>query len=65
MFRVMISDTLTLHLTLDLESLTDTYDHIYDEFDLTDSERRNGGKIANACRKFLDSFDAKQPNDYR
>ena len=63
--RIMISDTLTLHLTLDLESLTDTYDHIYDEFDLTDSERRNGRMIANACRKFLTSFEAKQPNDYR
>lgn len=65
MFRVMISDTLTFHLTLDLELLTDTYDHIYDELDLTDLERKNGGAIANACRKFLTSFEAKTPNDYR
>ncbi len=65
MFRVMISDTLTAHLVLDLESLTHTYEHIYDEFDLTSRERVNGAEIALACRTFLRAFDAKTPNDLR
>ncbi len=65
MFRVMISDTLTAHLVLDLESLRDTYDHIYDEMDLTDRERRNSAEIAQACWAFLRAYDAKTPNDIR
>ena len=65
MFRVMISDTLTAHLVLDLESLTHTYDHIYDEMDLTDRERRNSAEIAQVCRAFLRAYDAKTPNDIR
>ena len=61
----MLSDTLTAHLVLDLESLTHTYNHIYDEMDLTDRERRNSAEIAQACWAFLQAYDAKTPNDYR
>ncbi len=61
----MISQTLTSYLVLDLETLTTLYDSIYDEMDLPPGDRVRGTEIANACRAFLASHDAKVPNDLR
>ena len=61
----MITQTLTSYLVLDLETLTTLYDSIYDEMDLPPGDRARGAEIANACRAFLASHDAKVPNDLR
>ena len=61
----MITQTLTSYLVLDLETLTTLYDSIYDEMDLPPGDRASGAEIANACRAFLASHDAKVPNDLR
>lgn len=62
--KTMISSTLASYLVFDLESLKSTYDSIYDEMDLTDSERVNGIAIAKACEDFLTSFKAKTCHDF-
>jgi len=61
----MVSQTLASYLILDLETLTTLYDSIYDEMDLPPGDRTRGAEIANACRAFLASHDAKIPNDLR
>ena len=61
--RDMISNIVTSHIVLDLDTVRSTYESIYDEMDLTDTERVNGSAIAQACREFLRSFEAKVPHD--
>lgn len=63
--RDMISNILTSHLVLDLEAAKSVYDSVYDEMDLTDTERLNGASIAEAARGFLNAFEAKTPSDLR
>lgn len=61
--RFMVSQTLTSYLVLDLETLTDLYNSIYDEMDLPPGDVVRGTEIANACREFIVAHDAKIPND--
>lgn len=63
--RFMVSQTLASYLILDLETLTDLYNSIYDEMDLPPGDRVRGAEIADACRAFLAAHDAKIPNDLR
>lgn len=63
--RDMISNILTSHLIFDLEAARSVYDSVYDEMDLTDTERLNGASIATACREFLSAFEAKTASDLR
>jgi hypothetical protein len=61
----MISQTLTSYLVLDLDTLTELYNSLYDEMDLPSGDRMRGAEIADACRAFLVAHDAKVPNDLR